>query len=54
MAKTDPQDFDKITNDLLLEYGRDLKRYNVIEWRSNENMQAAEGLKVIQNLFDIK
>ena len=54
VAKTGPQGFDKVTDDLLLKYGKDLIKKNSFEWRSNENKQAAENLKVIQSLFDTK
>ena len=54
VAKTGPQGFDKVTDDLLLKYGKKLIKKKSFEWRSNENKQAAENLKVIQSLFDTK
>jgi hypothetical protein len=54
VSKTGPQGFDKMTDDLVVKYGRDLIENNEYEWRSKENKQATENLKKLQNVFDSK
>ena len=52
VAKTGPQGFDKITDDLVLKYGKDLITKNDYEWRSKENKLATRNLKELQKVFD--
>ena len=52
ISRTGPQGFDKITDDLILKYGRDYITSN--EWQSKENRENAEKLYQLQSKFDEK
>ena len=54
IAKTGPQGFDKVTDDLVLKYGKDLITDCQYEWRSRESKQSVQQLKELQNWFDEK
>ena len=52
VSKTGPQGFDKITDDLVIKYGKDLIDHNEHAWRLKENKQASKKLKELQKVFD--
>ena len=52
VSKTGPQGFDKVTDDLVLKYGKDLITESEYEWRSKENRESAKRLKVMQSIFN--
>ena len=54
VSKTGPQGFDKVTDDLVLKYEKDLITGSEYEWRSRENKESAKQLKETQSIFDKK
>ena len=53
LEKTGAQGFDKVSNDLLIKYSKDLIDKGH-KWRSKENRKKAKELKLLQNDFDKK
>ena len=54
LTSTGPQGFDKITDDLILKYGKDLILKSDMAWTSRENRDAARDLKFMQSDFNKK
>ncbi|XP_066915999.1 uncharacterized protein [Clytia hemisphaerica] len=53
ISTSGPQGFEKVTDDLVLKYGKDfVTNDNNYEWRSKENRQSAAYLKEMQDWFD--